>query len=106
MLGPVMTEGEFAMCEFARMIERDRNELRRDVAALLNALPKGAHDVTEGVGTIRAMREAIKEAHKALGMCAGVIGAPLDTEWKSVEECDASHNAAIAALAKLQPFLK
>ncbi len=62
--------------------------------------------MTEGVGTIRAMREAIKEAHKALGMCAGVIGAPLDTEWKSVEECDASHNAAIAALAKLQPFLK
>lgn len=92
--GTYMTEGEIAMCDFARRLERERDEaraerdlvreraldaadvlqnaeeerdeLRRDVAALLNALPNGAHDVTEGVVIIQSMRAAIKEAHGAL----------------------------------------
>lgn len=48
----------------------ERDELRRDVAALLNALPNGAHDATEGVVSIQAMREAIREAHEALSVSA------------------------------------
>lgn len=43
----LMIEGEFAMCEFARMIERDRNELRHKFETLERENA--------------AMREAIKE---------------------------------------------
>jgi len=55
---------------------------------------------------IAAMREALREAHTSLNLCSGIIGAPFDTEWKSVEECDAAYGSAKSTLAKLQPFIK
>lgn len=36
----------------------------------------------------------------ALELCAAVIGAPNDGEWRSKEECDAAFLAAQTALAK------
>ncbi len=52
------------------------------------------------------MREVLREAHTSLNLCSGIIGAPFDTEWKSVEECDAAYGSAKSTLAKLQPFIK
>lgn len=54
---------------------------------------------------IAAMREALREAHTSLNLCSSIIGAPFDTEWKSVEECDAAYGSAKSTLAKLQPFI-
>jgi hypothetical protein len=79
----LMTEGEFAMCEFARMVERDRNELRHKFETLER---KNA-----------AMREAIREASQALFNYCGARGDMLTSEQQT---------QAIAALTKLQPFLK
>lgn len=41
-------------------MREERVELQRDVSALLGALPHGAHDVTEGVVAIRAMRQQLE----------------------------------------------
>lgn len=77
-----------------RRLERERDEAReeRDVSALLGALPHGAHDVTEGVGIIRAMRQAITSSWDML---------------QGIEEhLTGNHGMFVqAAIAKLQPFL-
>jgi len=56
----------YVLASDAHAVEEERDELRRDIAALLNALPNGAHDVTEGVGTIQAMRENLAREKQAL----------------------------------------
>ena len=82
--------------------QEDRDELCRDVSALLNALPNGAHDVTEGVVSIRAMRESIMEAHEAIDVAQQYIsGLPY---FGNREESETSEKIK-AALAKLKPFL-
>jgi hypothetical protein len=64
----LMTEGEFAMCEFARMIERDRNELRhkfetleRENAAMRKAI-KEAQLIQDWADTDTAVRETCRKA--------------------------------------------
>lgn len=96
----LMTEGEFAMCEFARMIERDRNELRHKFETLERENA--------------AMRKAIKEAHEALfGLsnwrndCDAYdedMGYPQrDYDEEQVEMME---ETAQRSLSKLQTFLK
>jgi hypothetical protein len=104
---------EIAMLKLAReraldavdAFEEERDELRSDVAALLNALPNGAHDVTEGVGTILAMRKAINEAQAAIEdwrlFWKNNAGALSSKTWADGFALDAP---TITALAKLKPF--
>lgn len=102
--------------DFARKLERERDEareelgeLKRDLSALLNSLPHGAHDATEGVGIIRTMREAIKEAHEALDAfkmpdwsdLTDIGGGTLFSPTLKVQNV----KDARSALAKLQPFM-
>lgn len=78
-------------------VTEERDELRRDVSALLNALPNGAHDVTEGVISIRAMRAAIKAASSHLSGFLGFHSEALtNAQVRSVSDC----------LASLQLFTK
>jgi len=72
------------------------------IIACVNACSKMADPEKE----IAAMREVLREAHTSLNLCSSIIGAPFDTEWKSVEECDAAYGSAKSTLAKLQPFIK
>ena len=83
---------EIAKLRRERDAAREKNaEVNKDVFALLQAL--SSHDVTEGVLTIRTMREAIKEAHAALNN--SLTG---ETEpWLAAQ--------IEAALAKLQPLV-
>lgn len=89
-------------------VTEERDELRRDVSALLNALPNGAHDVTEGVVTIRAMRTAIKEAFEEFQFIASNWTTqdlkPNET-IRQVFHGEKIHKAQ-AALTKLQPYAK
>ena len=84
-------------------VEEERDELRRDVSALLNALPNGAHDVTEGVVSIRAMRAAIVEAHEALEAVSRLPVASMYPDGPCLEKSDMDE--VKAALAKLKPFM-
>jgi SMC interacting uncharacterized protein involved in chromosome segregation len=90
-----MTEGEIAMCELARRLERELNAAKAEN---------------------EAMREAIREAHAALDGCREdtcELFADRDW-WKDEHRCDYSTrwedmksriSKADATLTKLQPFI-
>jgi hypothetical protein len=44
-----MTEGEIAMCEFARRLERERNEARKEAELLRDAYEEAVVFAWEGV---------------------------------------------------------
>lgn len=120
--GAFMTEGEIAMCEFARKLERERDEAREaklglaklsteqtwgkiceanalcgQIDELQKMLPD---DTTLGIGIERlqrenaAMRRAIKEVAQILR----------SIQLNDIFE-DTMRNHAVMALAKLAPFL-
>ena len=122
------TDGEVVMVEFARRLERERDEARKqhaaDVAELNARLTKQQSDMlgtivelrqalsgrtvscsqcNESARTIEAMREAIKEAHAAIGGCLKyILRLPLSGSDAECETMDDAHHA----LRKLKPFLK
>lgn len=93
-----MTEGEIAMCEFSRRLERERDEAR----AALSGRTVSCPNCNEAGRTIEAMREAIREACEALSTCKEFIENAHIVEgqwhWEPVR-------VTTIALTKLQPFI-
>ena len=108
--------------DFARKIERERDEVReqleamrnerdqlsRDLSSLLAGDCLNGHDAVEGVRNGIAMREAIKDAHYALAYVynhgEGSCAFPFRTEDDLCSENRFHH--VKDALDALQPFLK
>jgi hypothetical protein len=83
-----MTEGEIAMCELARRLERERDKAR----AALSGRTVSCPNCNEAGRTIEAMREAIREAITAINrLMAATTGGSI--------------RFGIATLSKLHPFI-
>jgi hypothetical protein len=104
----MMTEGEFAMCEFARMLERERDELRQELDELKAGAVHSCHDQCQRPGCVRrreneVMRVAIREANHILSyyrqFAPGLSGLDEDI-WLTTTEA----SQVMSALTKLKPF--
>jgi hypothetical protein len=95
--------------DFARKLERERDEARNQ----LYRICKEGFDNQDTIGletaddyalrTIAGMREAIKDAHAAIGGCLKyILRLPLSGSDAECETADDAHHA----LRKLKPFLK
>lgn len=85
--------------EFARKLERERDEARKDLAEERHAWEKEREDWQADYAAVatenKAMREAIKEAHQA------IKAVPIEYDPRFFRAGKWSEEA----LAKLQPFL-
>lgn len=96
----LMTEGEFAMCQFARMLERDRDEaldLLASEKSTRNAIILKGEEMEK---QIEAMREAIREAHSALSDLVNLGSLELP------QKRDDALLKGSAAIDILKPFIK
>jgi hypothetical protein len=86
---------DYVLADFARKLERERDEAR----AALSGRTVSCSQCNESARTIAAMREAIKDAHAAIGGCLKyILRLPLSGSDAECETTDDAHHA----LRKLQ----